>query len=206
MNTIQIARTWRERNPLFLDTETTGLDGQIVEVAVVDLAGNVLLDTLVRPRWGVEDDARAVHGITDEMLASAPTFETVWAQLREILRGRLVLVYNAAFDIKCLRNSARDERDDVTPLWDEVFKFLRNGLTWKADTEIECVMELFAEFYGDWSDYHRSYRWQPLQSAAHYFGIGGQNHRALGDAQLARQVFLGMCDAQVDSAAETETT
>lgn len=36
-------------------------------------------------------------------------------------------------------------------------------------------MERYAEYYGDWNDYHESYRWQPLN--------GG--HRALGDAQAA---------------------
>ena len=38
-------------NPVFLDTETTGLGryDEIVEVAVVDLDGSVLINTLVRP-------------------------------------------------------------------------------------------------------------------------------------------------------------
>ncbi len=197
MNTIQTALAWRERNPLFLDTETTGLEGQIVQVAVVDLAGNVLLDTLVKPTWSVEDEARAVHGITDEMLVSAPPFETVWTQLREILRGRLVLIYNKAFDVHAICNSARDERDDVTALWDEVYKFLRDGLTWQAACQIECVMELFATFYGDYSPRHGAYRWKSLDLAARHFQVETpQNHRALGDAQLCRLVFLGMCESR----------
>lgn len=31
-------------NALILDTETTGLDGEVVELAVIDSAGTVLLD------------------------------------------------------------------------------------------------------------------------------------------------------------------
>lgn len=195
-NPIHTARQWRARNPIFLDTETTALEGQICDLAVVDLAGNVLLDTLVKPAWAVQPEARAVHNITDEMLASAPTFETVWAQLREILRGRLVLIYNKKFDVQSLRNSARDERDDVTALWDEVFKFLGSGLTWKAACQIECVMELFAEFYGDYSPRHGAYRWKTLEFASNFFRLDAQNHRALGDAQLCRQVFLAMCESR----------
>lgn len=39
-----------DRNALILDPETTGLDGdaEAVELAVIDCAGTVLLDTLVR--------------------------------------------------------------------------------------------------------------------------------------------------------------
>lgn len=62
-----------------LDTETTGLRGVIIEVAVIDAYdGRVLLDTLVHPEGlGVEPGARAVHGIPDVELADAPTWEQV---------------------------------------------------------------------------------------------------------------------------------
>src|SRR5690606_37121994 len=45
------ARAWLAANALILDTETTGLDAdaEVVELAVIDCAGAVLLDTLVRP-------------------------------------------------------------------------------------------------------------------------------------------------------------
>ena len=48
---IQTARKWMKDDPLFLDTETTGLDGQaeICELSVIDAGGSVLMDTLIRP-------------------------------------------------------------------------------------------------------------------------------------------------------------
>jgi uncharacterized protein YprB with RNaseH-like and TPR domain len=46
----EICRAWLNSNPLFLDTETTGLDehAEIVELAVVDGQGEALNNTLVR--------------------------------------------------------------------------------------------------------------------------------------------------------------
>ena len=36
---------------------------------------------------------------------------------------------------------------------------------WRAMV-IECIMELYAMFYGAWSSYHSSYTWQSLADAA----------------------------------------
>ncbi|MFB6287159.1 MAG: 3'-5' exonuclease, partial [Candidatus Bipolaricaulia bacterium] len=50
-NCSQTARQWLDRAPLFLDTETTGIDerAEICEIAVVAADGTSLVDTLVRP-------------------------------------------------------------------------------------------------------------------------------------------------------------
>ncbi|MFJ2900325.1 exonuclease domain-containing protein [Streptomyces sp. NPDC087218] len=58
-----------------LDTETTGLDydSRIVEIAVTTAAGTVLLDTLVNPGAPIPAEAAAIHGITDVMVADAPS-------------------------------------------------------------------------------------------------------------------------------------
>jgi DNA polymerase III epsilon subunit-like protein len=58
-----------------LDTETTGLEynSRIVEIAVTTADGEVLLDTLVNPGEPIPADATAIHKITDEMVANAPS-------------------------------------------------------------------------------------------------------------------------------------
>ncbi|TCN53501.1 DNA polymerase-3 subunit epsilon [Rhodococcus sp. SMB37] len=83
-----------------LDVETSGLEGSIIEVAVIDAAsGAVLLDTLVDcGPVQIEPDAHAVHGITAADLVGAPRWPEVFAQLDAITSGRLVLAYNASFD------------------------------------------------------------------------------------------------------------
>ena len=76
---VQKARELLQAAPLFLDTETTGLHAsdQIVEIAICDLGGNVLFDTLVKPTAPIPPEASAIHGIDDAMVASAPGWPEV---------------------------------------------------------------------------------------------------------------------------------
>jgi DNA polymerase-3 subunit epsilon len=66
---------------LILDTETTGLSDKdiIIQVAVIDLDGNTLIDTLVKPtkRKSIPRDASDIHGIKFKYLRGAPHFVDV---------------------------------------------------------------------------------------------------------------------------------
>ena len=66
-------------NCAILDTETTGLydDAEIVEISIIDENGGVLLDTLVKPLKPIPAEATAIHGITNEMVATAPTWVAI---------------------------------------------------------------------------------------------------------------------------------
>jgi len=91
-----------------LDFETTSLDDpHPVEVGLVRGDGVVLLDTLVRPAVPVGEGARAVHGISDAELATAPAWPEVRAQLVEALRGiDLLVAYRIDFERRVLRTVA----------------------------------------------------------------------------------------------------
>ena len=80
-----------------LDTETTDLDGVVIEIAVVDACtGETLLDTLVNPGGvPVSAGARAVHGITDDELAAAPCWADVVPRFLAAAGARRNLAYNA---------------------------------------------------------------------------------------------------------------
>jgi DNA polymerase-3 subunit epsilon len=87
--------------------------------------------------------------------------------LAELLVGRRVVVYNADFDRGILYNeiyrlAAGDDECFHT------FDF------WLRDMRWRCAMELYAAWWGDWSDYHKDYRWQRLP---------GGDHSALGDCR-----------------------
>jgi len=103
------ARAWLEANALILDTETTGLgdDAEVVELTVIDCAGAVLLDTLVRPSGPVPAEAAAIHGITDAMLAEAPTWSEIHARFCDLVEGRQVVIYNHEFDVRVIGQTAR---------------------------------------------------------------------------------------------------
>ena len=82
-----------------VDLETTSLSGAIVEIAVVDREGNTLFHSLVNPRMPMTEEARAVHGISEEEVAQAPTLPEVWHAFMQALEGRQVIVtYNTEFD------------------------------------------------------------------------------------------------------------
>ena len=89
---------------LFLDTETTGLSAangdKIVEIAIVDENGNVLMDELVNPEREIPFQATVVHGITNAMVRNSLTLEELWPEIRSIVEGNNVIIYNAAFDKK----------------------------------------------------------------------------------------------------------
>jgi hypothetical protein len=74
---------------VILDTETTDLPGQTVELAVIDGAtGKKLMDTLVKPTEPISDGARWVHGITDAMVADARPFQRSSRGCARSPRGR----------------------------------------------------------------------------------------------------------------------
>ncbi|MDP2626098.1 MAG: 3'-5' exonuclease, partial [Candidatus Rokubacteria bacterium] len=79
-------------HPVYLDTETTGLDpgDQIVEICVLDHDGSVLVDSLVKSACRISPGAAAVHGITEGAVRDAPMWPEVWPAVEAALRGRLV--------------------------------------------------------------------------------------------------------------------
>jgi hypothetical protein len=143
-----------------LDTETTDLDGVVVEIAVIDAAtGQVLLDTLVNPDGvPVEPGARAVHGISDEELADAPRWADVVPDFLAAVDGRRILAYNAVFDHARIRatHARAGQPAGQLPLFSR----------W------DCLMEAQTTWL-------RIGRWLRL----------GGGHRARGDAEAARQVL-----------------
>lgn len=156
---------------VFLDTETTGLSAsagdRIVEVAVVDSRGRPLIDTLVNPERSIPWAAKRVHGITDEMVAAAPTMEKLWPKLRRILRDSHVVIYNASFDIQFFPGEL--------------------GCT----SKISCAMLRFAKAYGESHPRYGGYRWHRLEVAARHVGHEwtGDSHRAFADAMACRSVW-----------------
>jgi DNA polymerase-3 subunit epsilon len=120
------------RDFVVVDTETTGLgsEDQVIEVAVVDPSGKVLVEQLVRPTCPIHPRATAVHGYDALALATAPTFLQVLPKLRACLGESLAIAYNSPFDERLLRQSAA---------------------VWGAepiDTRWDCAMRWYAQYTG----------------------------------------------------------
>lgn len=129
-----------QSDALLLDTETTGLGGsdQVIEIAVIDMAGRALIDQRLRPSCPVSPGAALVHGITAADLVEAPTWPEMHEGFRDVLSGRAVLVYNAAFDRRLLMQTAR--------VWG-------CGADWVKALRTDCVMLAYSRFRlgGRWS-------------------------------------------------------
>jgi DNA polymerase-3 subunit epsilon len=88
-----------------VDLETTGLTpgfDRVVEISVFKKEPNessyLAFDTLVNPQRPVS--ATEIHGITDEDVKDAPTFNDIAGDFVDALSGCVVASYNVYFDIK----------------------------------------------------------------------------------------------------------
>lgn len=180
---VTTARQWLGGSCLILDTETTGLDGdaEIVEIAIINGRGDVILDTLIKPSKSIPDEATAIHGITDEMVANAPR----WSEVHHgvcglIARSGGFVAYNSQYDARLINQTA----------------VISGEFTCEYEAAVinvshDCAMLLYAEFYGQWDDHRSNYKWQRLTAAAEQQGIKviGQPHRALADCLLTLGVI-----------------
>jgi len=174
---IQIAREILSQNPVYLDTETTGIDrsSEIVEICILDDDAQILFQSLVKPTVSIPPDVIRIHGITNEMVKSAPSWLTVWPLVEATLTGRQVGIYNADFDLRMMQQTHT--------------KF---HIPWRFNRMVSsfCIMRLYAQFYGEWNPAYASYRWHSLEAAGRHCQIPLPNtHRAYDDALLARQVL-----------------
>jgi DNA polymerase-3 subunit epsilon len=172
LEAILIAKQKLGQNPVYLDAETTGTGerDEIIEVAIVNHDGSVLVDSFVKPVGKISPDAYAIHGITEESLKSAPTWVEVWPQVEGALRGRILGIYNADFDIRMMQQSHQISGMDWHPPYSDFF----------------CIMKLYAQFFGEWNPSTRDYRWQKLDAARWQANLAIPNsHRAKDDTLLA---------------------
>lgn len=93
-------------NCVVMDTETTGFkpsEGhRLVEIATVTIkAGEIVGDwsSLVNPGRGIPLEAQKVHGITDQMVATAPHARDIASGLHFRLGSNTLAFHNSPFDL-----------------------------------------------------------------------------------------------------------
>jgi DNA polymerase III subunit epsilon len=172
---IEHARQIIAQQPVYLDTETTGLDKQdeIVEITIVDDEAKVLFTSLVRPSQPIPPSATAINGITNDMIKGVPTWPALWPTVRGSLLGKVVATYNADFDLRLMQQS-----------------LTRYRLPWRENLNMFDILKLYSEYRGEWDPMRRSYRYFKLEEAQRFFNIPIFNeHRATADTLLARAVL-----------------
>lgn len=159
-----------------LDTETTGLSGQVLELSIVGHDGSTLFDSLVKPTIPVEPGAQSVHHITEEMLLDQKELAAYWPVIEPILQGKLIITYGAKFDRDRIVQSCR-----------------ANGISFSGGHIWMCCMDEYGKYYGAPDKYARPGGWQKLEKACAQQGVKkpeGQQHRALFDALWTWQLIM----------------
>lgn len=150
---------------IFIDTETTGLnqDGkdEVLEIAIVDTDGLILLNTLVRPvRNTVWPQAQAIHGISPKDVSNSITWDALLPTIATISTGKQVVIYNATFDTS----------------------FFPVGFF----PSVSCAMRRYSEL----NPYDNSWAKLSDAAIESGYSSSGEFHRALEDALACRYIWL----------------
>ena len=160
-----------EEEYVLLDTETTGLYGEVIDLAIIDTKGHELYSSLLKSLCAIEPGAQETHHISSEMLEHAPTIAQEWSRICDIVHGRIVITYNAKFDSERI-----------------AYSLGRYGLNTCSECawSFECAMESYANFWGAPPKRGKTTpKWQSLGDACWQQGITLPPglHRAMPDCQ-----------------------
>ena len=140
---------------IVLDTETTGLDftkEKMVEFAAVRLENGKIKDefqTLINPEQHIRKSSMAIHGITQEMVADAPTEAEAMPEILEFIGDYPIVAHNCIFDYSFLNEASlrttglelKNPRIDSQQMFKEVYPDLCShgleALTTKFKVELK---------------------------------------------------------------------
>lgn len=156
---------------VIVDLETTGSNAardRVTEVGLVELDADGSVrewSSLVNPGQSIPPHIQWLTGISNDMAATAPRFESLAGELHRRLDGRLFIAHNARFDLGFLRN-----------------EFERCGLRFSA-RPLDTV-RLSRALYPEQARHG-------LEAVVARHGLMARpRHRALGDALAVRDFLL----------------
>jgi len=154
----------------FVDVETTGGHPawhRVTEIAIVAMrAGEIewRWSSLVNPGVSIPPSIQQLTGISNEMVADAPSFEELSHELLERLQGRRFVAHNVRFDYGFVRSELR-----------------RAGYAYSAP--LACTVRLSRELFPDAGRHN-------LDAIIERHGLRCQSrHRALPDADVLAQLW-----------------
>ncbi|MBW2451088.1 MAG: GIY-YIG nuclease family protein [Deltaproteobacteria bacterium] len=154
---------------VFLDLETSGISPQkerIIEIGLCE-HNNGRLDewsALINPGKSIDPFIERLTGITNSMLAEAPTFQSIAQTLHERLSNKVIVAHNARFDCGFLSS-----------------EFYRLGMAFSVVSV--CTVKLSRALTPH-------FRRHNLDALIERHGLSSENrHRALGDAKIVAEFF-----------------
>lgn len=156
------------------DTETIGIGSiegdEIISISATQIVNNRLrrhqiFDQLVNPQKPLPESSMAIHGISLDMLTNQPTIDQVLPEFFRFAQETVLVVYNAAFDMRLLQL-----KENLTGL--------------KFTNPVLDPLLLSAIIHPDYDDHS-------LEAIAQRLGINViGRHTSLGDAMLTGEVFI----------------
>lgn len=133
--------------------------------------------SLINPMSDFRSMNIRIHGIREEDVQDAPTFEDLWPTLNEKLKGHVIVAHNASFDMSVLRQS-----------------LLKYDLG-HPDFASLCTVKISQRVWPHLEN-HR------LHTVANYHDIPLIHHHALEDAKASAFILMRALEAQQDEEAE----
>lgn len=167
-----------------VDIETTGsyaAGNGITEIAIVTHDGREILsrwETLVNPHRPIPRFIQGLTGITDAMVANAPSFQEVASTIHELLQGKIFIAHNVNFDYSFVK-----------------FHLERHG--YNFDTRKLCTVRLARKIVPGLPSYS-------LGRLCMSLGIEHRDHhRAMGDAAATAMLFSHLVNNDEEGAIPT---
>ena len=100
---------------VILDTETTGLstaaNHKIVEIGCIELNNliptNKVFHQFINPKRSVSEEARKIHGYSDEFLSDQKIFSEIAEDFLNFIKNKKIIIHNAPFDLSFLNYELR---------------------------------------------------------------------------------------------------
>lgn len=153
-----------------VDIETTGgyaSGNGITEIAIVIHDGQQVLDfyeTLINPHQQIPYFIKSLTGITDQMVAHAPSFNEVGEHIYRLLQDKVFVAHNVNFDYSFVKHQLADAGYDL-------------------NVKKLCTVRLARKIIPGMRSYS-------LGKLCHQLGINLNNaHRAGGDAMATAELF-----------------
>lgn len=153
----------------FVDLETTGATAtadRVTEIGIVQVDEDGVREwsSLVNPHAPISPFIERLTGISNDMVAAAPSFGEIAEEILERLQGRVFIAHNARFDYGFLKN-----------------EFKRVGRSFRAP--VLCTVKLSRKVFPQ----HAKHSLDALIER-HGLQVDGR-HRALADAKLIHQFW-----------------
>jgi DNA polymerase III epsilon subunit-like protein len=148
------------QSALIIDTETvgTGPHIEIVEIAIGDIDGNIVFNSLIQPVYNRLPRSTKLQRFDKGEFDQAPEWSAIWPNFQETISGKLLIAYNASFDRRAIAAMCARHRQA------------------SAERGWRCAMELARRTLG-------VRRALTLEDACGHFGLEGGTHRAVRDVE-----------------------